>query len=134
MHEEPTFWFRILQLGFYSPELELRKPSWTPSLVTQESGRWTYLVADRSKRGNYFYRETSAEQTSLEQVIVDMAEGQFVDPVRVVGFNIHEGRARDFSAEVARNVVNYARRRNLVLPASASEFVERYELTSKQFA
>ena len=115
----------------------MRKPTWKPSLLMQEGGSgagWTYLVADRSKRSGCFYKETAVDHSTLEQVIVDLAEGQFVNPTSVVGFSIHEGRARDFSADVARHVQNYARARGLDLPRSTQDFVERYQQKSKKSA
>jgi hypothetical protein len=115
-------------------ELVVKKPSWTPSLVPQDGDPWTYLVADRCRKRGCFYKETSAEQSSLEQVIIDMAEGQFVDPLRVVGFSVQEGRARDVSTDVARHVANYAHLRGRVLPESIREFVERHTQSSKKSA
>jgi len=108
--------------------------SWTPSLVPQDFGRWIYLVADEEKEKGCFYREASAERSSLEQVVIDMVEGQFVNPVRVVGFSIQDGRARDFSADVAKHVANYAHEHGRGLPHSIQQFVERHKHNSKKFA
>ena len=112
----------------------MNKPSWTPSLITQERSHWIYLVADRCKKRGCFYKETSTEESSFEQVIIDMAEGQYVDPLRVVGFSVQEGRARDVSTDVARHVANYAHLRGRVLPESIREFVERHTQSSKKSA
>jgi hypothetical protein len=41
------------------------------------------------------FLETDVEETDLENVIRDLLEGQYSNPVRVVGFNTAEGWARD---------------------------------------
>ena len=42
--------------------------------------------------------------TDLEAVISDLLEGQYSNPVRVVGFNLSEGWVRDVSEEIARKL------------------------------
>jgi hypothetical protein len=108
--------------------------SWKASLVPQESTEWTYIVADKPKRTGCFHQEVLAERRTLKQVTIDMVEGQFVDPVRVVGINLHEGRAHDFSADVARYVADYSREHGVALPSSAQDFIERYKRYSRKTA
>ena len=50
------------------------------------------------------WRETNVEDTDLEAVIQDLQEGQYSNPVRVIGFNPSEGWVRDVSEEVARRL------------------------------
>jgi hypothetical protein len=50
-----------------------------------------YIVMDDFGRNGRAYRETDVERTDLEAVIMDMFEGQYQNPVRVVGFNTAEG-------------------------------------------
>ncbi|HVI77997.1 MAG TPA: hypothetical protein VM715_07505 [Candidatus Acidoferrum sp.] len=40
----------------------------------------------------------------METVIADMLDGQYKNPVRVVGFTTAEGWSRDVSEDVAREV------------------------------
>jgi hypothetical protein len=47
------------------------------------------------------WRQTDVENTDLETVILDMLEGQYKNPVRVVAFNIAEKWSQDVSADVA---------------------------------
>ena len=53
---------------------------------------------------NPAWRETNVEDTDLEAVISDLLEGQYSNPVRVVGFNLSEGWVRDVSEEIARKL------------------------------
>jgi hypothetical protein len=54
-------------------------------------------------RNGRAYRETDVERTDLEAVIMDMLEGQYQNPVRVVAFNT-EGRSQDVSADIAQEL------------------------------
>jgi hypothetical protein len=47
--------------------------------------------------------------TDLETLITDLLDGQYNNPVRVIGFNAAEGWSRDASEDVAMNCVNGAR-------------------------
>jgi len=61
-------------------------------------------VVDNFGRHGRAWRETNVEETDLETVITDMLEGQYSDPVRVVGFNTAEGWSRDVSEDVAQEI------------------------------
>jgi len=45
------------------------------------------------------WRETNVQDTDFEAVIQDLLEGQYSNPVRVIGFNLSEGWGRDVSEE-----------------------------------
>jgi hypothetical protein len=45
-----------------------------------------YIVLDDFGRGSVACRETDGERADLEAVIIDMLEGQYQNPMRVVGF------------------------------------------------
>ena len=77
--------------------------NWTPSIVPSDD-QTVYLVVDDFGRHGRAWRETDVEQTDLETVISDMLEGQYSDPVRVVGFNTAEGWSRDVSEDVAHEI------------------------------
>ena len=64
----------------------MRKSNWTPSIVPNEDDQNVYLVLDDSGRNSRVYRETDVERVDLEAVIMDMLEGQYNNPIRVVGF------------------------------------------------
>jgi hypothetical protein len=105
----------------------MRKPAWTPSIVPNEDDQNVYLVLDDFGRTGRVYRETDVERTDLEAVIMDLLEGQYNNPVRVVGFNTAEKWSQDVSGDVAHEL---RRRCDLQLrdvPFFLEEFVERYE-------
>ena len=69
----------------------MRKSNWTPSIVPPRGDdQNVYIVLDDFGRNGRTYRETDVERVHLEAVIMDMLEGQYQNPVRVVGFNTTE--------------------------------------------
>ena len=108
----------------------MRKPGphWTPSIVPkEEDDQNVYIVLDDFGSNGRAYRETDVERADLEAVIMDMLEGQYESPVRVVGFNTAEKWSQDVSGDVAQEL---RRRCDLQLrdvPFYLEEFVERYE-------
>ena len=82
----------------------MRTPRWTPSNAARDDEATVYLVmVDRGDLGLVF-KETEADHSDLEAVIQDLLEGQYKSPVRIIGFNVPEGWARDISADVALEV------------------------------
>jgi hypothetical protein len=77
----------------------MRRSSWTPSIVPRGDDQNVYIVLDDFGRNGGAYRETDPEQADLEAVIMDMLEGQYQNPVRVVGFNTAEHWSEDVSAD-----------------------------------
>jgi hypothetical protein len=78
------------------------------------------------------WRETDIETTDLETVITDLVDGQYNNPVRVIGFNTAEGWSRDISEDVAHEI---RRRCDLQMtdPSSTLEgFLERHERGDRQ--
>jgi hypothetical protein len=76
----------------------------------------------RSKR----FREADVETADLETVIVDLLEGQYENPIRVVAFNTAEGSSQDVSEDIAQEL---RRRCDLQLPdipSNIQDFVERH--------
>jgi hypothetical protein len=105
----------------------MRKSSWTPSIVPDGDDQNVYIVLDDFGRRGRAYRETDVERADLEAVIMDMLEGQYQNPVRVVGFNTAEKWSGDVSGDVAHEI---RRRCDLQLrdvPFYLEDFVERYE-------
>jgi hypothetical protein len=101
--------------------------NWTPSIVPGGDDQNVYLVIDDLGRVGRVWREIDVEVTDLETVIVDLLDGQYKNPFRVVGFNTAEKWSQDVSADVAREL---RRRCDLQLrdvPYGLQEFVARYE-------
>ena len=73
----------------------------TPSIVPPGDDQTVYLVADDRGRLGRIWPEVDLEHTDLKTVIMDLLEGQYKRPVRVVAFNTAERWSEDVSAEVA---------------------------------
>jgi hypothetical protein len=82
------------------------RTGWTPSIVPKGDDQSVYIVLDDFGRNGRDYRETDVERADVEAVIVDMLEGEYKNPVRVIGFNTAEKWSQDVSADVVRT--NYA--------------------------
>jgi hypothetical protein len=81
----------------------MRNSGWTSSIVPKDDDQNVYTVPDDVGRSGGAYRETDVERTDLETVTVDALEGQYKNPVRVIGFNIAGSWSQDVSADVARS-------------------------------
>ena len=95
----------------------------SPSIVPGID-RDVFLVLDDFGRMGCAWRETNVEDTDLEAVIQDLQEGQYSNPVRVIGFNPSEGWVRDVSEEVARRLRQHCADEGSELPGSLYQFVE----------
>jgi hypothetical protein len=110
----------------------MRKSGWTPSIVPNGDDQNVYIVLDDFGRHGRSYRETDVERADLETVITDMLEGQYQNPVRVVGFNTAEKWSQDVSADIAQEL---RRRCDLQLrdvPPAIQDFVERHDRPDRQ--
>jgi hypothetical protein len=102
-------------------------PRWTPSIVPRSDDQNVYLVVDDLGRNGRVYREIDVETADLETVILDLLEGQYKNPVRVVGFNTAEKWSEDVSGDVAQEL---RRRCDLQLrdvPSNLEDFVQRHD-------
>ena len=75
--------------------------------IAPGTDRDVYLVLDDFGLG-CAWRETNVEDTDLEAVIDDLLEGQYGNPVCVIGFNVSEGWVRDVSEAIAKNSASAA--------------------------
>jgi hypothetical protein len=96
----------------------------SPSIVPGGIDRDVYLVLDDFGLG-CAWRETNVEDTDLEAVINDLLEGQYKNPVCVIGFNVSEGWVRDVSEDIARKLRQHCAEKGSELPDSLDQFVER---------
>jgi hypothetical protein len=87
--------------------------------------RDTYLVLDDFGGMGCAWRETNVEDTDLEAVIDDLLEGQYSNPVRVIGFNLSEGWVRDVSEAIARKLRQRCADEGRELPYSLHQLVEQ---------
>ena len=82
----------------------MRKSSWTPSIVPNETDQTVYLVADDFGKPGRAWVEANYESTELETVIQDLLSGQYTNPIRVIAFNTAERWSEDVSADVAHEL------------------------------
>ena len=87
--------------------------------------RDVYLVLDDFGRMGCAWRDTNVEDTDLEAVIQDLLEGQYSNPVRVVGFNLSEGWVRDVSEEIALRLCQRCADEGRELPDSLHQLIEK---------
>jgi hypothetical protein len=100
----------------------------SPSIVPRDDDQDIYLVMDDfGGRLGLAWRETDPDSTDFEIVIRDLLDGQYSNPVRVVGFNTAEGWSRDVSEDVANELRRRCDLELRELPLNIQEFVERFE-------
>lgn len=85
-----------------------------------------FLVVDDFGSFGRTWRESNFGDTGLDTVASDLLEGQFYNPVLVVGFNIAEGWCRDFSEAVAQELQKRCADHDRELPPFLEEFMSRH--------
>ena len=96
----------------------------SPSIVPPGDDHEVYLVLDDFGGSiGQAWRETGVDDANLENLLTDLLDGQFTNPVRVIGFNAAEGWSRDVTMDIAdqlrRRFAEYDE-----VPASLQEFVD----------
>jgi hypothetical protein len=97
--------------------------STTPNLVPDFDVTVHIVLDDFGKAGSVC-RETDEAEAGLEAVTDNLLSGQYNKPVRVIAFNTAEGWSRDVSEDIAREIVDRARKESRPLSASTRHFVE----------
>ena len=97
-----------------------------PSMVPEDQDQGVYLVLDDFGEIGRSWRETDEDATDLETVITDLLDGQYNDPVRIVGFNTAEGWARDVSEDIADEIRRRCDLRMAEVPAQLKTFIDRH--------
>lgn len=100
---------------------------WTPSIVPHGDDQNVYLVVDDFGPNGRSYRETDVEAADLETVILDLLEGQYKSPVRVVAFNTAEKWSQDVSADVAHELRERCDLQMRDVPFFLQDFVSQHE-------
>jgi hypothetical protein len=86
-----------------------------------------YLVVDDfGSLGVAAWRESNVGDTNLETVIDQLMEGQYCNPVSVVGFNVARGWSRDVSEDVAHELQKRCADQMQELPPFLQDFVSRH--------
>jgi hypothetical protein len=102
------------------------RSTWTPSIVPGGDDHDVYLVLDDFGRNGRAWPETDVDDTDLETVIGDLLDGQYNNPVRIIGFNTTEGWSQDVSEDIARELQQRCTDEMRELPTSLEDFVERF--------
>jgi hypothetical protein len=108
------------------------RKNWTPSIVPGGVHQNVYLVVDDFGRLGRSWREANVERTDFETVIQDLLEGQYKDPVRVIGLNPAEGWSQDVSEDVAQEIRRRCDLQLTDVPSSLRDFVERHDRYDRQ--
>jgi hypothetical protein len=93
---------------------------WIPSLVPNGDDQNVYLVVDDFGRNGRVYREADV-------IILDLLEGRYKKPVRVVAFNTAEKWSQDVSADVAHELRRRCDLQERDVPFFLQDFVDRYD-------
>ena len=99
----------------------------TPSIVPTDDQSVYLVLDDFGGRLGRAWPETRAEATELEKIIQDLLDGQYTDPVRIVGFNTAEGWSVDVSEDVAEEIRERCDRQGSDVPAYLKSFMDRHE-------
>ena len=95
----------------------------SPSIVPDDTNRDVYLVLDDFGRLGRAWRETDEAEANRTTLVLNLLDGQYEDPVRIVAFNTAEGWSRDVTADIAdelrRHFVEYDE-----VPESVLKFLE----------
>ena len=105
----------------------MRKTGGAPSIVPKSDDDTVYLVLDNLGQVGRIWPEVDAETTDLETVILDLLEGQYKDPVRVIGFNTAEGWSQDISVDIAHELRHRCDLQQRDVPFFLQGFTDRYE-------
>lgn len=105
----------------------MRRSDFAPSIVPQGDDQTVYVVLDDFGANGRAYRETDAGRADLEAVIMGMLDGQYSNPIRIVGFNATDGWAQDVSTDVAQEIRLRCDLQARDVPFYLEEFVGRYE-------
>ena len=103
------------------------RTGWTPSIIPNADDQNIYIVVDDFGPNGRAYRETDVERADLEAVIMDILDGQYQNPVRVVGFNTAENWSEDVSVCVSQELRRRCDLQGRDVPFFLQDFVERYE-------
>jgi uncharacterized membrane protein len=105
----------------------MRRSNWTPSIVPRGDDQNVYIVADDLGRTGRIWAEADFERTDLEAVVLDLLQGQYKNPIRIVAFNTAEHWSQDVSADVAQELRRRCDLQQRDVPFFLQDFLDRYE-------
>ena len=72
------------------------------------------------------WRDTDEARADRTALIIDLLDGQYNDPVRVIAFNTAEGWSRDVSQEIADLIAEECGRKGDHIPPFLNSFVDQH--------
>ena len=105
----------------------MRRAGSVPSIVPHGDEHDVYIVEHHSFEHGQIWAEANSEASGFEAVVMDLLAGQYVDPIRVVVFNVGAGWCRDASVEVAHELRRRCDLQQRDIPFFLQDFVDRYE-------
>jgi len=106
----------------------MRRLPIAPNLVPSHTA---YVVLDDFGKLGRAYRETDENQADLDSLIDNFRTGQFSKPVRVIGFNVTEGWARDVSEDIAWEILRQTVIEGETLSGGTRDFVRLHLILMK---
>ncbi len=91
-----------------------------------------YIVVDDFGRNGRACHETDVEAADLETTIMNLMQGEYSNPVRVVAFNTAEKWSQDVSTDVAQEIRRRCDLQAADVPSTIQDFVERHEGHAQQ--
>jgi len=73
----------------------------SPSIVPEDTNRDVYLVLDDFGRLGRAWRETDEAGADRATLVLNLLDGQYEEPVRIVAFNTAQGWSRDVTVDIA---------------------------------
>jgi hypothetical protein len=95
------------------------------TLVPDPPSVTVHMVLDDLGNLGRVWREFDEEKTDERDIVRSIFDCQFNRPMKVVAFNTEEGWSRDVTEDIARAVIEMARKNDDTLVPAAQEFVER---------
>jgi hypothetical protein len=98
-----------------------------PPIVPSSDQKTVYLMFDNfGGRMGRSWRETDEAHADREAVIIDLIDGQYHDPIRVIAFNAAEGWSRDATQDIAEMIIQECERGGFDIPHFLRSFVQQH--------
>jgi hypothetical protein len=97
----------------------------SPPIVPNAVDRDVYIVLEDYGPLGRAWRVTNEAGSDRETLIVDMLDGQYEEPVRIVAFNTSQTWSRDVTEDIANELHQRCTERGEI-PVSLQYFLEEY--------
>ena len=104
----------------------------SPATVPYGADQTIYLVVDSFGSRAEVYRQAEFERADLENVICDMLDGVFNNPVGVIAYNTLEHWTEDVSAAVAAEIQSRCDMESQPVPEHVADFVKSHNALARR--